>query len=416
MPHRVVVLGAGFAGATLARGLEQRARPGELSVTLVNRENFMLFTPMLPEVSSGALEPRHITPPLRALLRRTQFVLGEIEAVDLARRTVTVRNAKTERRTELPYDQLAIALGAETATHHIPGAQAHTFGLKTIDDANVLRRGTIGALETAAALSDDRERLRFLTFVVVGGGFTGVETAGELQGFLHAVLHFYPRVEVEDVKVILIAGGSELLQQLPKSLGERAACMLAERGIEIVFDDEAAAVDAGGITLASGKRYDSKTVIWSAGIALPRFVTELGLEHSKHGAVVVKPDLSVPNQTGVWALGDCAQIPKPGGGFYPQTAQHAVREASLLARNVLAAARGRKTKPFTYTTLGMMASIGRREGLADLRNVICLQGLPAWFLWRAYYLSQLPGIPRKTRVALDWALSLPFPPDIASVR
>lgn len=415
MPQRVVILGAGFAGSTVARRLEPRVRASELDVTLVNRENYLLFTPMLPEVSSGAIEPRHIAPPLRALLRKARFELGEVEGVDFERRAVTVHNPKTGRRTELSYDQLVVALGAQTSTHGVPGAETHTFPLKTLDDAIALRRETICALEAAATLSDERERKRYLTFVFVGGGFTGVEAAGEMLGFLRSIAHFYPHCETGDLRVVLVAGGSALLPQLPASLGAGAATMLAQRGVEIVFDDNAAAVDGGGLTLASGKRYESKTIVWSAGITTSRLVAELDLDHSKHGAIVVRPDLSVPKHRGVWALGDCAQVPKPGGGFYPQTAQHAVREAPLLARNVLAAVRGRKTKPFAYKTLGMMASIGGREGLADLRDKLTLRGLPAWLLWRAYYLSQLPGLQRKTCVALDWALSLIFPSDITSV-
>lgn len=415
MPQRVVILGAGFAGTAVARALERRARPGEVSVTLANRENYTLFTPMLPEVSSGAIEPRHIAPPLRALLHKSQFEMGEVESVDLEQCAVVVRNKKAARSSRLPYDHLVIALGAITSTHGVPGADSHTFPLKTMDDAIAQRNETIRSLEAAATLDDDRERRAFLTFVVVGGGFTGVEAAGELLGFLRSAARFYPRVERDDVRVVLVAGGPRLLPQLPQSLGDGAAKMLAQRGVEVVLNDDAAAVDGGGVTLASGRRYESKTIIWSAGVATPPLVAHLDVEHSKHHAIVVNPDLSVPNRSGVWAVGDCAQIPKPGGDFYPQTAQHALREAPVLARNLLATLRGRPTKPFAYKTLGMMASIGGREGLADIRNRFTLTGLPAWLLWRAYYLSRLPGRFRKTRVALDWALTLPFPQDIASV-
>ncbi len=414
MPQRVVILGGGFAGTTAARAFERRASRDEVSVTLVDRDNYTLFTPMLPEVSSGAVEPRHIAPPLRALLRKTQFQMGEVDGIDFERRRVTIRNDKVGRSTELPYEQLVFALGAVASTHGVPGADSHTLALKTMDDAIAMRDATIRSLEAAATLSDDAARRAFLTFVVVGGGFTGVEAAGELRGFLRAAARFYPHGD--EVHVVLVAGKARLLPQLPAALGAAAEKMLAARGVEIVFDDEAAAVDAGGVTLSSGKRYESKTIVWSAGVATPPLVAHLDVEHSKDHAIVVRSDFSVPSRPGVWALGDCAQVPKPGGGSYPQTAQHAVREGSVLARNVLASLRGRKTKPFAYKTLGMMASIGRREGLADLGGRITLTGMPAWFLWRAYYLSRLPGRFRKTRVAIDWALSLLFPSDIASVR
>ncbi len=246
MPQRVVILGAGFAGTAVARALERRARPGEVSVTLVNRENYTLFTPMLPEVSSGAIEPRHIAPPLRALLHKSQFEMGEVESVDLEQCAVVVRNKKAARSSRLPYDHLVIALGAITSTHGVPGADSHTFPLKTMDDAIAQRNETIRSLEAAATLDDDRERRAFLTFVVVGGGFTGVEAAGELLGFLRSAARFYPRVERDDVRVVLVAGGPRLLPQLPQSLGDGAAKMLAQRGVEVVLNDDAAAVDAAG--------------------------------------------------------------------------------------------------------------------------------------------------------------------------
>lgn len=192
--------------------------------------------------------------------------------------------------------------------------------------------------------------------------------------------------------------------------------MLERRGIEVVLADRVASVDAGGITLSSGTRYDSRCVVWSAGVRPSPLAAELNLAHSHHGAVVVDRDLSVAGTPGVWALGDCAQIPKPGGGSYPQTAQHAVHEASRLARNLLASVRGRRTKPYVYRARGMMASLGAREGLADIGGRVTIAGSAGWLLWRTYYLSQLPGYDRKARVMLDWALDFPFPQDIASVR
>jgi NADH dehydrogenase len=345
---------------------------------------------------------------------RIRFELGEVEGVDFDRRVVAVRSADGQR-IELDYDHVVLALGSTSSTHGIPGAAEHSLPFKTIEDATAVRMRSITALEIAANATDDAERRRYLTFVIVGGGFTGVEAGGELLGFLRSAVRSYPNIEANLLRVVLVAGASHLLEGLPDSISSGARTMLRERGVQCVFDDRVASVDAGGLTLSSGTRFESKTILWSAGVGVPPLLATLDLERSKHGAIVVRSDFSVPGRDGVWAIGDCAQVPKLGGGFYAQTAQHAVREGVALAENLRATMRGKKTKPFVYKTIGMMASIGRREGLADI-GPLKMQGLPAWLLWRGYYLSQLPGLGLKARVAFDWALSLPFPKDIASIR
>ncbi|HTW83365.1 MAG TPA: NAD(P)/FAD-dependent oxidoreductase [Candidatus Sulfotelmatobacter sp.] len=416
MPENVVILGAGFAGMNVARHLEHDGRRGELAVTIVNRENYMLFTPMLPEVASGSIEPRHITPPLRAILRTTAFELGDLKGVDLDARTVAVTKRREGGEATLPFDHLVVALGAESSTHGVPGAEEHSFPLKTVHDAVVVRDVTITSLENAAIAMDEDERRSRTTFVVVGGGFTGVEAAGELLAFLRSASRFYPHVERTDIRVVLVAGSDRLLEQLSPALGQRAATMLASRGVEVVFSDQVASVDAGGLTLASGRRFATRCVIWSAGERPSPALERIALKRSEHGAIEVRPDLSAIGAPGVWALGDCAHIPKPGGGAYPQTAQHAVHEARRLARNLVAKVRGEATRPYAYRARGMMASIGAHEGLAEIGGRVKLFGLPAWLLWRTYYLGQLPGNDRKARVMLDWTLDFPFPQDIASVR
>jgi NADH dehydrogenase len=411
----VVILGAGFAGMNVARHLERLARPDELSVTIVSRENYMLFTPMLPEVSSGSIAPRHIAPPLRAILPETAFELGEITGVDFATRVVALRRLGGEGNAELPFDQLVVALGAENSTHGVPGAAEHTIPLKNLQDAVKLRDVAITALENAATTPDDSERAALMTFVVIGGGFSGVETAGELLAFLRSATRFYPRIRTGGLRVVLVAGGPRLLEQLPAELGALAQDMLGRRGVEVVLEDEVASVDRAGVTLKSGKCYATRCAVWSAGVRPSSLAAALQLAHSPHHAIEVNADFSVPGSPGIWALGDCARVPQAGGGACPQTAQHAVHQAKRLASNILATFRDRQTQPYGYRVRGMMASLGAREGLAKIGNVK-IGGLPAWFLWRAYYLSQLPGIDRKARVLLDWTLDFPFPGDIASVR
>jgi NADH dehydrogenase len=417
MPQRIVILGAGFGGMNVARHLERLAdKNDDLVVTIVNRENYMLFAPMLPEVSSGSVEPRHIAPPVRAILHKTAFELGIVTNVDFEKRTMTLERCDGDGVAALSFDHLVVALGSENSTHGVPGAAEHSLPLKTLADAIALRDVTITALENAASTADAAARARLTTFVVVGGGFTGVEVAGELRAFLRRAAKSYPRIATDDVRVILIVGSDRLLEQLPRNVGTRALRMLARRGIEIVLADEVASVDENGISLASGKRYEARCVVWSAGDRPSPLAAQLALPHSKHHAIRVNADLSVVGSFGAWALGDCAEIPTPRGGTYPQTAQHAVHEARCLAENLMATVRGRPTRPYAYRTRGMMASLGAHEGLAEFGNRVTIGGLAGWLLWRAYYLSQLPGNSRKARVMLDWALDLPFPEDIASVR
>jgi NADH dehydrogenase len=416
VPQRVVILGAGFGGLNVARALEHYARPNEVTVTIVNRENYMLFTPMLPEVASGSVEARHIAPAVRAILPKAAFELGEITGVDLDARTVCVRKHRNEGTSTLQYDHLVVALGAETSTHAVPGAREHTFPITKLPEAVALRDVAITALENAATASSDEDRRALTTFVVIGGGFSGVEVAGEMLAFLRAAGRAFPRIEESDIRLVLVAGTDRLLKQLPQALGVRASKMLKDRGVEIVFSDEVAAIDAGGVSLKSGARFASRCVVWSAGVQPARLTAELGLATTEDHALKVEHDLSVSGMPIVWGLGDCAHVPRRDGGAYPQTAQHALHEAGALARNLLARVRGKATKPYVYRGRGMMASIGAREGLAEIGNRIALSGFPAWLLWRAYYLSQLPGYDRKTRVLVDWSLDLPLPKDIASVR
>lgn len=412
MSTRVAVLGAGFAGFTVARSLI--SGDDDIQVVAVNRTNYILFTPMLPEVASGEIEPRHIAQPIRTALPEVEFVLGEVKGVDFENRSVSTCHPFTGKTTNVQYDQIVIALGAESSTHHIPGAAQYTVPLKTLQDAVNVRAALIRSLEAASASESAEERRSLLTVAIVGGGFTGVEAGGEVLSYLHAALEQYRNLNERDLHVVLIAGTDKLLEQLPEQFGTQANEMLAARGIEIVFRDDVASIDEGGVTLHSGKRFDCKTVIWSAGVGVPELVEHLDLPRTEHGAIAVNADMSVSGRPGVWALGDCAAVPKPGGGTYPQTAQHAVREAEVLAGNIKASLRGGATSPCTYHTLGMMASLGHREGLADIGGFMISGGL-AWALWRAYYFSRLPGAQRKTRVALDWALSLPFPSDIANI-
>ena len=408
MPTEVLILGGGFAGVSAAREFERKRRR-DLRVTLVSRNNYLLFTPMLPEVAGGTIDARDITQPLRAGLRRTNFEFAEAVEVDLPGHAVAVESPLTRERKTLHFDELALALGSTTSTFGLPGVDEHTLPLKTMSDAITLRNRVLGALEVAAATRQLIERDRLLRFVIVGGGFTGVEAAGELLAFIHSVLPFYRGIERSQISAELVESGNRLLQHLPPKFGKQAAASLRNRGITLHMGRKIAAVDARGLRLEDGARIESGTIVWSAGIEPDSLVKTLGVRLSKHGAIVVNPDFSVPECRAVWAIGDCAAIPKSNGGTYAPLAQNAVREGPLLARNIIAKVAGSTTKDFTYRELGQMASLGDRHGLAELPGGRMLSGLPAWMLWRGYYLGRLPGWYRKTRVALDWTLDAVFP-------
>jgi NADH dehydrogenase len=416
MPPRILILGGGFAGLTSARKLERLLGPGEAAITLVSRENFSLFTPMLPEVGSGNLETRHVVTPVRAQLSRTTFVLGEVRSVDLERKTVDVEHVIARSTRTLPYDQLVFALGSVNSTFDLPGIAARSIPYKTLEDADRLRNHVIAMLEYAAVADDAEERRRLLRFVFVGGGFTGVEAAGEMVDFFRSSLHFYPTIPPDEVEVYLVEGGKKLLPDLQAGMGEYSARALARRGVRVLTNSMVQGADEFGLQIKNGPKIETRTIVWSAGVKPSPVVAALPIGSGRGGAIVVNEDLSVANYPGVWALGDCASIPAPGGTTHPATAQHAIRQGPVLARNLVATLRGKPTVPFRYVSLGIMASLGARRGVAGLRGKYLLTGFPAWALWRTYYLLRLPGLDRQARVAFDWTLGLVFPRDIAELR
>lgn len=412
-PARIVILGGGFAGIGVARRLERRLSNDEAEIVLIGRENFTLFTPMLPEVSSGALDVRHVVTPIRSQLRRTRFILADVRNLDVASSSVEFQHSLTGDRERIDYDHVVLALGSSTSTFDLPGVAERAFALKTLEDAGILRNRFVWLLELADACADPKERARLLTIAVVGGGFTGVEAAGEIVELFASVVHFYPNIARKDIRVVLVEGGPQLLAGLPPKMGEYSAKSLLSRGVEIRTGNGVAGADDGGLTLANGERIETRTIVWSAGVAPSPIVATTMLPQTKRGAVTVDSDLRVPGFPGVWAIGDCAAIPDGAGGFYPPTAQHAIREAPLLADNIVAVLRQQPTRPFRFSALGMMASLGARRAVAQLPGNRVLTGFVAWFLWRSYYLMRLPGLDRKLRVAFDWTLELMFPRDIA---
>jgi NADH dehydrogenase len=400
----------------VARRLERRLRPDEAEIVVLSRENYTLFTPMLPEVTSGELEVRHVVTPIREQLQRSRFVLADVDEIDVGASAVRYHHVLTGTSVLQPFDHLVLALGASTSTFGLPGIAEHTWALKTLDDADALRNHLVWLLELADTIGDEARRKRLLTIVVVGGGFTGVETAGEIVELFRSVLRFYKRLRPKQVKMILVEAGPTLLAGLPAKMGEYSRRILERRGVDVITGDGVTGADSSGLNLQSGRRIETETIIWSAGVQPSRTVARAALPKTKRGAVETQSDMRVAGIAGVWALGDCASIPDGEGGVYPATAQHAIREGPCLADNIVAVLRGKPTKPFRYSSLGMMAALGGRKAVAQLPGNRVITGFIAWFLWRTYYLLRLPGLDRKIRVAFDWTLELLFPRDTAELR
>jgi NADH dehydrogenase len=407
---RILVLGGGFGGVYTALRLERAlGRRRDVEITLVSRENFFLFTPMLHEVAASDLDITHIVSPLRTLLKRTAIVIGDVTAIDLDGRRVRVAHGFEIHEHQLEYDHLVIALGSMTNFYGLPGLEQHALTMKTLGDAIHLRNRVIATLEEA-----DTEcaagRHGLLTFVVAGGGFAGVETIAGLNDFVREALAFYPRISPAGVRMVLVHAGSVILPELGRSLGAYAQHKLSSRGIEIITDAKVSAVTDEGVTLADSRRIPSRLVVWTAGTSPHPLLNELPCRLER-GRILVDETLAVPAYDRVWALGDCAAIPDGRtGGFHPPTAQHALREARTVADNIVAMMTSRPRKAFSFRTIGQLAAIGRRTGVARMFGVN-FSGFLAWWLWRTIYLSKLPRFEKKCRVAIDWTLDLLFAKD-----
>jgi NADH dehydrogenase len=411
-PTRIVVLGGGFGGLAVVRELE-RLLPNDaaVTITLVNRENYFLFTPMLHEVAASDLDITTIVNPLRKLVRRARLFTGTVDRIDTGARTVSVSHAQGQHGHTLPYDHLVIALGAVTNFFGLPGLAERAITMKSLGDAIELRNRLIQHLEEADFECNASIRQPLLTCVVAGGGFAGVETVAATNDFLREALRFYPNLTEHDLRVVVVHPGPYLLPELGEPLGRYTQARLAERGVEVLLSTRVTALDGDEVVLSDGQRIDARTVVWTAGNSTNPVVRDLPCAMER-GRIVVDECLRVPALPGVWALGDCAAIRDPvTGGAFPPTAQHALREGRCLARNLVAELRGGATRPFAFSTIGLLAAIGRRTGVANILGVN-FSGFVAWWLWRTIYLAKLPRFEKKLRVALDWTLDVLFSKDL----
>ena len=399
-----LVLGGGFAGSYVARYL------GKRGATIVSPENYMLFTPMLPEAASGTLEPRHVVVPLRMMCPHAELLLGEAHAHDVAGQRIQVEAGG--RVFWVRYSNLVIAIGAVVRTLPIPGLAEHALGFKSLADAIHLRNHVLERLEVAAADPNPAHRLRELTFVFVGAGYAGVEALAELADLVHDAMRYYPELPFAQQRWVLVDAAPKILPEIPTRLGDYAAQLLLRRGVDIRVDTRLEEVEAHAARLSDGERLLTSTVVWTAGVRANPMLPELGLPVDERGRVPVDATLRVSPLNRVWALGDCAAVPNEAtpGRVDPPTSQHALRQARRLAKNLHG-----EPRPYRFRMLGEGATLGRYKGIASILGIIQFKGFLGWWITRTYHLYQLPLFSRKLRVVTDWTVALFFRRDIAQL-
>jgi len=406
--NRVLILGGGFGGLYAALEFEKRRDP-DFEVTLISQENFFLFTPMLHEVAASDLDLTHIVNPIRKMLRHVSFFEGDVRSVDIARRQVVVAHGFDQHTHSLEYDHIVFALGCVTNFYNIPNLAETAITMKSLADAVALRNRLIEHLEEADTECAANNREPLLTFVVAGGGFAGVETIGSINDFLKGALPYYTNLKPEMMRVVLVHPGEFVLPELGEELGRYASRKLAKRGVEIMANSKIKSVNSREVELTNGISINCATLIWTAGTVPHPLLAELPLPKERQ-RLKVNAAMGVEGHPGIWAVGDCAMIPDEHGGYQPPTAQHASREGKVIAHNIIANSRGKDLIPFRFKTLGLLASIGRRTGVARILGVN-FSGFVAWWLWRTIYLLKLPRVEKKLRVALDWTLDVFFSKD-----
>ena len=465
---RIVILGGGFGGVTVLKKLQTHFQTDvSVDIAMVSKDNYLLFTPMLHEIASGMIETRYIVTPIREFCNRSRFYCATVKNIDLEKKKVSIRSStssvsalaeiiggssinlsttatnflESKTQSHLYYDYLVIALGSETKFFGMSDIQQNAFTIKTINDAINLRNhiiylleqadqlllsalptadvdNTYGYIDNAKTLAELQKKI--LTFVIAGGGFAGVETAGEINDFIRdSVKEYYHNIESNNIRVIIVHSGDRLLPEMSKELAEFALERLHKSGIEIILNQRVIGATPNTVSLKDGTIMPTKTIIWSGGVAPSSLLTGISCEHDhKSGRIIVDKYLELSNYKEVYALGDCAHIIDPNSGDpYPPTAQHAIREGAVVANNIIASIEGRlgDRKTFDYKTKGMMASIGKRTGIGNLLGIE-VQGILAWLIWRGYYLVHLPTFQKKIRVLADWILDIFFKRDVTMLK
>ena len=418
---RVVILGGGFAGAFTAKYLS-RHKLKNIEIELINETNYFVFQPLLPEVASGTISAPDAVTPLRIMLPGVKVRMASVKGVDFSHKTIRLVQGSQRVPIDLPYDHLVITAGQRTDLSRVPGMTEHGFIMRNLADAYRLRNHVIQCLEHADVTTNAELKQRLLTFVVAGGGFSGVETVGELIEMIRRTLKYYPNVSKSDVRAVLVQRGNRLLPELPERLGYYTQRKLAQRGVDVRLGCSISTSTAYAVVFDDGSQLQTATVISTVGNAVRPLIQQLGIE-LRHGKIPVNACLQIEGLDNVWAAGDVASIPMPpkngepanGIDFAPPTAQFAVREARLLARNLLAMTQGKSLLDFRYTPKGSLASIGNYKGVAEVFG-LRLSGLFAWLLWRGFYIAMIPGFATKLRIALNWFFDYFLPRNIVQIK
>ncbi|MGH9940846.1 MAG: FAD-dependent oxidoreductase [Pyrinomonadaceae bacterium] len=416
--QRVVILGGGFAGVYTALYLEKAlGRRDNFEITLINKENYFVFQPMLAEVVSGAIGITDTVSPLRRLLPRTDLHVREIESVNLQNKTVTTMPGFRPHPHVIPYDHLVLALGNVTDFRGLPGLPEHAIPFKNLSDALYLRNHVIHALEEASVEHHDPAlRRELLTFVVAGGGFSGVEVVAELNDFVRGVARHYHQIDPAELRVVLLHGRERILPEVTEKLGLFAQKILRQRGVEIHLNTRLKAATGDEALLDNGMRIPTRTLVSTVPSSPHPIIESLDLPRDRSGKLTANSFLAVEGAENVWALGDCALVPIAGGlGTSPPTAQHAIRQGKAVAHNIVAAIRGGAPRPFVFKDLGKMGALGHRSAVAEIMGVP-VSGFLAWFLWRSIYLMKLPGWGRRLKVATSWTLDLCLPAELVQLK
>lgn len=416
-PH-IVIAGGGFGGFHAARELE-RALPAQAArVTLVNEANFMLYTPLLPGAAGATLDPRHVVVPLRSDLKRTELLVGRVNGADPQACTISVKRIDGEQ-VQVGYDRLIVALGSVSRTLPVPGLAEHGIGFKSLLDATALRNRVLTCLDIAESIEDPDARAQYLGFVFVGAGYAGVEGLAELQDLAAQAIELYPRCRMQGMRWVLVEARDRIMQEVPTGLSSFATSELRRRGIEVRTGTMLGEAHADHALLSDGERIPARTIVWTAGVKPSPAVGSLGLPLDPQGRVLVDETMQVQGHPKVWAIGDCAAVPDPAakgadrGRPCPPTAQHAIRQGRLVARNVLSSLANGAGRRFGYRSLGVVAELGRNQAVAITMGVRW-RGLPAWFIARTYHLLLMPGLGRKLRLLADWNVALAFGRDASS--
>ena len=413
---QVVIVGGGFAGVSIGMELGRLTKHDRsIDVHLVSNENYFVFQPLLPEVVSCSVEPSHILNPIRHLCPHVHFHCAGVTGIHTERNQISIVGTDARRARTLSYDHLILCPGLSMDASKVPGMAEHSLPIKTLGDAFHLRNHVLSRLEEADVERDDTQRKRDLTFVAIGGGFSGVETVAGLNDMLKDVLPYYPRARKTGYRVILIHATGRILNELDEGLADFATKKLQERRVEIMLNTKVKEITPTGVVLSNGERVGAETVISTVGNSPHPMISKFAVPQEK-GRILVDECLRIQDSKHLWAIGNAALVPDVRrGGYCPPTAQYALRQGRHCARNVLATIRNQPVRPFEFGGLGQLAIVGKHCGVAKIFGWR-IAGWIAWWLWRSVYLMKLPGIRSKVRVGLDWVLDLLFPRDITKIE